>query len=98
VQSEQERLLVEAYGRTVRARPMLGYPVDVFVVAFSTLDDDLSQWRAYGSGGGYCLGFRRSYLQQCVINSDFSFVECTYDRAEQQRQLESVVRTLLGKL
>jgi hypothetical protein len=29
----------------------------VYGVSFSAIGDDLSQWRAYGSGGGYAIGF-----------------------------------------
>jgi hypothetical protein len=40
--------------------------VEVYVSCFTTLCDDLSQWRAYGVAPGdrYCIGFHRSALGQ----------------------------------
>ena len=39
--------------------------IDVFVASFSSVADDLSQWRGYCSkGNGYCLGFDREAIEK----------------------------------
>jgi hypothetical protein len=44
-----------------------------FVACFCEQNDLLSQWRGYGSDHGYCIGFRRSALEQAAerfLNTD----------------------------
>ena len=53
--------------------------LNTFVISFSELCDDLSQWRAYGAGGGYCLGFAPSLLRSIAESQGFALVKCIYD-------------------
>jgi hypothetical protein len=38
--------------------------IATYVASFSEEADDLSQWRAYGYGGGYCVGFSQKRLRE----------------------------------
>ncbi len=61
-----------------------------FVACFSEEKDDLSQWRAYGSGeNGYAIGFRAANLLE-IPNS--MLVRVNYD-ADLQRELAMKVAT-----
>lgn len=54
----------------------LGGPAHRFVVSFSTLEDDLSQWRSYGRPGeGYALGFDPRWFGNLA---GWQFLRCTY--------------------
>ncbi len=57
------------------------------VAAFSTLRDDLSQWRAYGRGsGGYSLRFSGAKLREAGIKSGAGLVPVLY-RVREQKSL-----------
>ena len=60
--------------------------LNTFVISFSEVYDDLSQWRAYGTGGGYCLGFAPSVLRQIGKGQGFNLVQCIY-KPEVKNQL-----------
>lgn len=43
--------------------------LNVCVCSFSAARNQLSQWRAYGGGSGFCLGFNSRSLQELTIQS-----------------------------
>lgn len=57
-------------------------PRDVFVAAFSTKRDDLSQWRAYGTAGGpqFSIGFNPGALEKKANEHLFMLEEVKYER------------------
>ena len=72
-----------------------------FVLSFSSIDDDLGQWRAYADNGrGYALGFDGKALEEAFIKAsgvriqNFSTFKVKYDDAElialHERLIESM--------
>lgn len=61
---------------------------DVHVCCFSSDEDSLSQWRAYGSGGhGFAIGLNRELLEEeARSRNDFTVVPILYSK-EKQRTL-----------
>lgn len=66
--------------------------MNVCVCSFSERGDVLSQWRAYGGGTGFSIGFDGEYLQRISHSKQFWLAKCIYDE-EQQR---TTMRTLLN--
>jgi hypothetical protein len=71
--------------------------LNTFVVSFSEVHDDLSQWRAYAVGGGYSIGFAPSQVRGLGEKQGFKLVQCIYDHDEKARLIaelmeESLVR------
>jgi hypothetical protein len=68
-------ILAESIGRRLN-RP-------VFVVSLSAEKDELSQWRAYGTGSGsFALGFSSRVLTNAISNAtspSFNLYKCIYD-------------------
>ena len=63
----------------------------VYVACFSAVDDDLSQWRAYGGGeGGYAIRFDGTELRK-KDGSEAVLVKVWYDETEQERLLSRIV-------
>lgn len=69
-----------------------------FVACFSTLCDDLSQWRAYSVGGGYAIGFDLDLMKQELVSakevstalvSFHDFRKCTYISKTREEQLKN---------
>jgi Protein of unknown function (DUF2971) len=55
-----------------------------FVMSFSEHHDLLSQWRAYGGGEGYALGFSEDNpIFTSAKQVTFGLVKCVYERAKQ---------------
>jgi hypothetical protein len=55
-----------------------------FVMSFSEHHDRLSQWRAYGGGEGYALGFSEDNpIFKSAQEVSFGLVKCVYKRAKQ---------------
>ena len=67
--------------------------IDVFVASFSSVADDLSQWRGYCSkGNGYCVGFDRPAIEKLIQTKDnLSLCRCIYKREEQHAALKGLV-------
>lgn len=61
-----------------------------FVASFSEQGDQLSQWRAYGSGAGYSLGFRREALETIARQEGFELVRCSYDRKQHRAEAQAL--------
>lgn len=70
-----------------------------FIVSFSSNEDDLSQWRAYGgSNGGYSLRFNsESMLQYLAMQGDY-LAPVTYSEAIKSKLMEEIVTSLEGFL
>jgi hypothetical protein len=70
------------------------HPSDRFVVSFSELGDDLSQWRAYGRlGQAYALGFSGEMLAEAALAAGWRFAKCGY--GERGPRHEDVVNALI---
>ncbi len=70
------------------------YPT--FVASFSEEDDLLSQWRAYGTLGGFSVGFVSSRLVSLADQFPLPtrLIRCIYEVAEQRRYLELAIDRL----
>jgi hypothetical protein len=66
-----------------------------FVLSFSEMGDQLSQWRAYCPGGnGYALGFKLSnVLFASAQQHHFNLVRCEYDPREQKKLCHYLVQS-----
>jgi hypothetical protein len=75
--------------RSIVGRQFTGVQgTDVFVASFSTKQDHLSQWRAYGrSGPSFSVGFDATLLRGQAVNSGFDFDYVRYGRGEISREL-----------
>jgi hypothetical protein len=63
-----------------------------FVACFSEDGDDLSQWRAYGSGeGGYAIQFDSLYLRSMSHNQEMVLGKVEYDLALQAVFLDEII-------
>jgi hypothetical protein len=90
----QQNLLERLQGELTNLKVMNESGViDVFVASFSSVADDLSQWRGYCSkGNGYCVGFDRLGIEKLTQTKDnLSLCQCIYKREEQQAALEGLV-------
>jgi hypothetical protein len=80
----------------------LGPDTSSIVVCFSEQPDHLSQWQAYGRGGGFAIGFDRSNLERPRTPAHrhpfkrdarpFQLVPVIYDRAAQLRAAAETIR------
>jgi hypothetical protein len=61
--------------------------LEVYLVCFCDSPDLLSQWRAYGQGQGYAIGFKSDQLARMAM-----LQKVTYDLEEQIRALAHLVR------
>jgi Protein of unknown function (DUF2971) len=73
-------------------------PMDYFVTCFCEGDDLLSQWRAYGPQGGYCLGFRSQDLAIRAGALECRLSKVNYDQGQKRRRIESRVEIALSHL
>jgi hypothetical protein len=73
-------------------------PASSIVVCFSAQRDQLSQWRAYGAGGGFAIGFDRTSLEErrSFQSATFRLAPVKYDRSEQLKDAGSEIRLRLG--
>lgn len=66
----------------------------LFVVSLSAAPDLLSQWRAYGGGGGYAIGFKKAALQSLATSERTSIVECVYSEPQQIEMMRDMLQDL----
>jgi hypothetical protein len=64
--------------------------IEIYVTCFCAVPDLLSQWRGYGSSGGYAIGFDSSSLP-ALGPRPLTLARVTYDPGEQERQLEKLL-------
>lgn len=71
-----------------------------FVACFCEHGDRLSQWRGYGPGGGYAVGFAQHPAQAWVhaAGHGMSLRRVIYERAEQESQITDVIDRLVALL
>ena len=63
----------------------------LFVFSLSKNGDQLSQWRAYTSGGnGYSVGFDVAKLEDFARASKFHLSECHYVKEDQERLVREI--------
>ncbi len=68
----------------------------LFVCSFSAAKDgdDLTQWRAYSSGGGCAIGFPTAQLLNEAEMQRFDLLQCQYDTAGVGKTVEGTVRIM----
>src|SRR3954462_12802743 len=69
--------------------------VNICVASFSEVGDDLSQWRAYGKGSGYSLGFSHAHLSGVAESAGWILAPCIYEDSEQRSLLRSLLEATL---
>lgn len=67
------------------------YQWDAFVTSFSEQGDQLGQWRAYGQGGGFSIGFDVAPLKERAIEQGYGLVKCSYDARENKSEIRPLV-------
>jgi len=65
--------------------------VHAYLVCFCTNDDLLSQWRGYGLGGGYAIGFDSAEISK-LVHGRIELIPVLYDENKQRRQLCDICR------
>jgi hypothetical protein len=69
---------------------------EVYVACFSKHEDDLSQWRAYGTGQErYAIGFDTEALDALTPGPDAKFVRVLYEEPEQTERVRFFVERVL---
>lgn len=67
-----------------------------FVLSFSEIRDDLSQWRAYGGGeGGYAIGFDVSRLAKIGFQDNNLLLPVIYDQNTQEKIANNIANGTL---
>jgi len=69
----------------------------MFVCSFSTEKDSLSQWRAYGKGGGYAIGFHHEHLERKVTQLGLRMEKCVYKHDFENNPVEEYLTKLLNE-
>jgi hypothetical protein len=69
--------------------------MNVCVCSFSEQPDMLSQWRAYGEGAGFCIGFSGAFLKALSKENDCWLVRCIYDEAEQRAWMQTLTKDVI---
>ena len=95
ITGEQEKLLISEWKETLA----VALQVRVYVASFSENGDQLSQWRAYGRGSGYAIGFTPLVLMNALLQSPHPpcWLKCIYDRDQQLENLQYATTYLLEK-
>lgn len=67
-----------------------------YVVAFSELPDDLSQWRAYCRQGGYAIGIDAARLREHLLTLDAPvwLLPCEYDESRQMAKVRQALAAM----
>ena len=79
---------------------LLGYDgADVYVSSFSENKDDLSQWRAYGGGGGpaVAIGFNYSRLKLIASGNGCELYRVEYDREIVEAECRNILHSLAAR-
>lgn len=80
------------------AENLTRFPMDYFVCCFCKGDDVLSQWRGYGSQGGYCLEFRTPDLAARSAGPACRLRGVEYDDDRKAQRLRKRIRIVLNHL
>jgi hypothetical protein len=84
----QHRDMLDEMGSVLKDREKM----NVCVCSFSEREDMLSQWRAYGGGAGFSIGFSGAFLRRISDSKQFWLTKCIYDEGQQR----TLMRALLG--
>jgi hypothetical protein len=75
-----------------------GAGINICVASWSSVPDDLSQWRAYSQGGtGYSVDVTGALLSKLAVAQDFVFAACVYDEDQQQQLMSSLIDAALAR-
>ena len=67
----------------------------IYVASFSQVDDDLSQWRAYGKpGNSYCLGFEGPAILNAAEDTGWRLAQCVYTLEEQRTTVREALEAV----
>jgi DUF2971 family protein len=69
-----------------------------FAGCFSEDGDLLSQWRGYGQGGGYALGFRGEILANQLRTQNWTLASCVYDPDQQVALIDQLLDASIARL
>jgi Protein of unknown function (DUF2971) len=69
--------------------------INVCVCSFSEERDSLSQWRAYGGGSGFAVGFSGQALRAATEKQQWFLAPCIYDPAAQRSLVRALVEEVL---
>jgi hypothetical protein len=72
--------------------------VFAFVGSLTSEGDLLSQWRGYGGGKGFAIGFNEDWLLQNAMAQGFDIHPVVYSPEEQRRAADDAVTLLVGLL
>lgn len=72
--------------------------VFAFVGSLTSEGDLLSQWRGYGAGKGFAIGFNQDWLLKNAVAQGFDIHPVVYEPGEQRRAADDVVKLLIGLL
>jgi hypothetical protein len=67
----------------------------VFVFSLTPHKDQLRQWRAYATNGGYAIGFPTEHLKAIADNVGARLARCDYDPDSQRARLMPIVQDML---
>jgi hypothetical protein len=67
----------------------------VFVFSLTERKDQLRQWRAYATNGGYAIGFPTAHLRAIAGNVGATLARCDYDPASQRARLTPIISDML---
>lgn len=68
--------------------------IEAYVSCFSSEQDQLSQWRAYGQSGGLSIGFDTSQLKTIIADQPgiLALVQISYSETEHSQRIYSLVK------
>ena len=72
--------------------------VFAFVGSLTSEGDLLSQWRGYGGGKGFAIGFNEDWLLQNAMAQGFDIHPVVYSPEEQRKAADDAVTLLVGLL
>src|SRR5262249_48878678 len=70
--------------------------INVCVFSLTEARDQLSQWRAYSSSGGYMIGFNTPSLGFVAKNQGFLLSRCIYRELDQEMLIADTVEPFLA--
>lgn len=73
------------------------YQWDAFVSSFSEQGDQLGQWRAYGQGGGFSIGFDVESLTARAKEQGYILEKCSYDAIKIKAEIRPLVEWAVQK-
>lgn len=62
----------------------------IFVSSLSENEDQLSQWRAYCSKSGFCIGFDPSILKDLAEQNGAELIKCVYEPEKQKMIIDEI--------